>query len=189
MSESVSITPTIGPARSIASDALFTLLVRAIGIGLLFASTTATAVILGSEQYGQFSSALSLALLYATAAPLGTDRVLVRRLSIGGQDTAAAEVALTHRCSLLPAACISLSSLISAVICQLLGYTDWARTLTLAVLMALPLTLTYLRQWAAIPLVGTRSAILPEQFLIPLLSLFLLGLLWLFQLQIGRAHV
>ena len=50
MSESVSITPTIGPARSIASDALFTLLVRAIGIGLLFASTTATAVILGSEQ-------------------------------------------------------------------------------------------------------------------------------------------
>ena len=187
MSESVSITPTIGPARSIASDALFTLLVRAIGIGLLFASTTATAVILGSEQYGQFSSALSLALLYATAAPLGTDRVLVRRLSIGGQDTAAAELALTHRCSLLPAACISLSSLISAVICQLLGYTDWARTLTLAVLMALPLTLTYLRQWAAIPLVGTRSAILPEQFLIPLLSLFLLGLLWLFQLPLAAA--
>jgi O-antigen/teichoic acid export membrane protein len=53
--------------------------------------------------------------------------------------------------------------------------------------MALPLTLTYLRQWAAIPLVGTRSAILPEQFLIPLLSLFLLGLLWLFQLPLAAA--
>ncbi|MFM7924978.1 MAG: hypothetical protein ACKPJJ_32530, partial [Planctomycetaceae bacterium] len=134
--------------------------------------------------YGEFSSALSLALLFATAAPLGTDRVLVRRLSISGHDSAAAEVALTHRCSLWPAVVISGGSLLAALGCISCGYAAWNRTLVLAVLMALPLTLTYLRQWTAIPLVGTRAAILPEQFLIPLLSLLLLGVLWLLNLPL-----
>ncbi|MFM7835484.1 MAG: hypothetical protein ACKPJD_27115, partial [Planctomycetaceae bacterium] len=184
MSESASIPPSSGPARSVTSDALGTMLIRAMGIALLFASTTATAVLLGPTQYGEFSSALSLALLFATAAPLGTDRVLVRRLSISGHDAAAAEVALTHRCSLWPAVVISSGSLLAALGCISCGYAAWNRTLVLAVLMALPLTLTYLRQWTAIPLVGTRAAILPEQFLIPLLSLLLLCVLWLLNLPL-----
>lgn len=184
MSESASIPPSSGPPRSVTSDALGTMLIRAMGIALLFASTTATAVLLGPTQYGEFSSALSLALLFATAAPLGTDRVLVRRLSISGHDSAAAEVALTHRCSLWPAVVISGGSLLAALGCISCGYAGWNRTLVLAVLMALPLTLTYLRQWTAIPLVGTRAAILPEQFLIPLLSLLLLGVLWLLNLPL-----
>lgn len=185
MSESASVPPAPAAARSIASDALGTMVIRAAGIGLLFVSTTATAVLLGPTEYGEFSSALSLALLFATAAPLGTDRVLVRRLSISGREGAGSEVALTHRCSLWPALVIAAGSLLAAVACSVMGYSAWSRTLVLAVLMALPLTLTYLRQWAAIPLVGTRSAILPEQFLIPLLSLLLLGLLWLLGLPLA----
>lgn len=185
MSAAASFPPPTGATRSIASDALGTMVIRAAGIGLLFASTTATAVLLGPTEYGEFSAALSLALLFATAAPLGTDRVLVRRLSISGRDAAGPEVALTHRCSLGPALVIASGSLLTATACSAMGYSAWSRTLVLAVLMALPLTLTYLRQWTAIPLVGTRAAILPEQFLIPLLSLGLLGLLWLWQLPLA----
>ena len=185
MSEAASVPQPSAPARSVTSDALGTMLIRALGIALLFASTTATAVLLGPAEYGEFSAALSLALLFATAAPLGTDRVLVRRLSITGRDTAAAEVALTHRCTLWPAVAICSGSLLAALGCTAFGYTGWSRTLVLAVLMAVPLTLTYLRQWTAIPLVGTRAAILPEQFLIPLLSLLLLGMLWLLELPLA----
>ncbi|MFN5538112.1 MAG: lipopolysaccharide biosynthesis protein [Planctomyces sp.] len=185
MSETASVPPPTGATRSIASDALGTMVIRAAGIALLFASTTATAVLLGPTEYGEFSAALSLALLFATAAPLGTDRVLVRRLSISGREAAGSEVSLTHRCSLWPALVIACGSLLTAAACSAMGYSAWSRTLTLAVLMALPLTLTYLRQWTAIPLVGTRSAILPEQFLIPLLSLLLLGLLWLLRLPLA----
>jgi O-antigen/teichoic acid export membrane protein len=36
-------------------------------------------------------------------------------------------------------------------------------------IMFLPLTVTYLRQWAAIPLIGTRRAVMPEQTILPLM--------------------
>lgn len=137
MSETASVPPPTGATRSIASDALGTMVIRAAGIALLFASTTATAVLLGPTEYGEFSAALSLALLFATAAPLGTDRVLVRRLSIIGREAAGSEVSLTHRCSLWPALVIACGSLLTAAACSAMGYSAWSRTLTLAVLMAL----------------------------------------------------
>ena len=48
------------------TDAFSTLFVRGLGILLMFASTTVTARLLGPEEYGTYTAALSLAMLLAT---------------------------------------------------------------------------------------------------------------------------
>ena len=63
------------------SDALSALLVRAVGIVLVFVSTTMLAGFLGPAEYGTYSAALGLAMLLATLAPLGTDRILSQTLA------------------------------------------------------------------------------------------------------------
>ena len=63
------------------TDAFGTLVVRMIGIALIFVSTTVTARLLGPAEYGTWSAAMALALLLATLAPLGSDRILVQKLS------------------------------------------------------------------------------------------------------------
>ncbi|MEI7700228.1 MAG: lipopolysaccharide biosynthesis protein [Planctomycetia bacterium] len=166
--------------ESIRSAASGTLLIRALGILLLFASTTLTAKLLGPAEYGTYSAGLSLAMLLATLAPLGTDRILIRNLSIRPSlDDAAPEVRLTHRCALLVSGALLAGCLVIALLCHQLRLYPWRETTLLAALMFGPLTLTYLRQWIAIPLIGTRRAVMPEQILIPGCSLILLPGLFL----------
>ncbi len=166
--------------ESIRSAASGTLVIRALGILLLFACTTLTAGLLGPSEYGTYSAGLSLAMLLATLAPLGTDRILVKHLSIQHSMAAAApEVAITHRCTLLVSAVLLAGCLLIATLCHQFGLYQWRETTLLAALMFGPLTLTYLRQWVAIPLIGTRRAVMPEQILIPGCSLLLLPGLFL----------
>ena len=152
------------------SDAFGTLIVRAIGIVLIFVSTTLTARLLGPTEFGTYSAALALALLLATLAPMGTDRILVRNLStVRNHEEAGHETAIAHICTaivamLLLCGCLS-AWLVNALI---LDNQKWAQTALLASILFLPLTVTYLRQWVAIPLIGTRRAVLPEQTILPL---------------------
>ncbi|MFM7056006.1 MAG: lipopolysaccharide biosynthesis protein [Planctomycetota bacterium] len=150
------------------SELVHTLAVRVLGVLLAFVSTTITARVLGPEQFGAWSAGLSLATLLASLAPLGMDRVLVRQLSIISSHTErAAELAIAHRCAVRFGGLLLAVGVLAGIGCRLLGWNDWSRTLLLSSLLLTPLTLTWLRQWAAIPLMGTRLAVLPEQVLIP----------------------
>ncbi len=155
-------------------------MVRVLGLLLMFACTTLTARLLGPSEYGTYSTGLSLAILLATLAPLGTDRVLVKQLSLNQSPEAAVpEIALTHRCTLLVSGVLLGGCLLGAVLFQRVGPHAWSQAVSLAAILLVPLTLTYLRQWVAIPLVGTRRALMPEQILIPGLTLLLLtGMAW-----------
>ncbi len=153
------------------SDAFGTLVVRMVGIALIFGSTTLTARILGPAEYGAYSAAMALALLLATLAPLGSDRILVQSLSTSKSDAEIGrETAITH----LGTACS-----VAVLFCGLIGTwlcctfvivnPNWARTSALAAILFVPLTVIYLRQWLAIPLIGARRAVMPEQTILPLI--------------------
>jgi len=168
---------------AVRSELVWTLAVRVLGVLLAFVSTTVTARVLGPEQFGAWSAGFSLATLLAALAPLGMDRVLVRQLSVlTDAASQAAEVAIAHRRALRFGSLLLTAGIFAGAGCRLLGWQEWSETLLLASLLLTPLTLTWLRQWAAIPLVGTRQAVLPEQVLIPAGSIAMLGLLqWLRQ--------
>lgn len=153
------------------SDAFGTIVVRAIGIVLMFASMTLTARLLGPAEYGTYSAALALALLLATLAPMGTDRILVRNLStVKSAEEAGRETAIAHLCTACCALLLLLGCLSAWLINALfLDNPRWAQTALLASIMFLPLTVTFLRQWVAISLIGTRRAVMPEQTVLPLI--------------------
>ena len=161
---------------SLISDALSALVVRAFGIALMFASMTLTARLLEPTEYGAYTSAMSLAILLATLAPLGIDRILVRNLSMANTlGRSGEETAVTHACTLLVVGLLLACGLLLG--CGLLACggalllptrQPWIETLLLAGILSVPLTLTYLRQWVAVPLVGTGRAMVPEQTLLPL---------------------
>ena len=98
----------------ILSDAIETLVVRVVGIGLMFGMTTLTARLLGADEFGAFTAAWALAILLATLAPIGSDRVLVRNLStVKSPEAAGRDTAAAHICTLV----------ISIVIVAALGLT------------------------------------------------------------------
>ncbi len=155
---------------SLISEALNALVVRAFGIVLMFASMTLTARLLEPSEYGAYTSAMSLAILLATLAPLGTDRILVRNLSIANSlARSGEETAVTHVCTLLV---VGLLLACGVMACGagvfFMNQQPWIEALVLAGILFVPLTLTYLRQWVAVPLVGTGRAMVPEQTLLPL---------------------
>lgn len=159
------------------TEAFGALAVRGLGIVLTFAFTTLMARVLGPAEYGTYITALATATLMATLAPLGTDRILVRKLSVAKNgDQQSDEIALTHVCAGtvvgLVVACMSLLG-ISA--CLLFPESKWGPASLLSCVLFVPLTLTYLRQWAAIPLVGTRAAVIPEQTVLPLITMLIIG--------------
>lgn len=164
---------------AIRRDALSTLLVRVVGIGLMFGSTVLTTRVLGPYEFGIYNAALALAMLLATLAPLGTDRVLVRNLSVRPDlDHVGPEIALSHRCTAVITGLLIPAGLLTALLLTVvLDRPHLGLTAVLAIVMLVPLTVTYLRQWIAIPLIGTRKAVMPEQVLFPLFSSALMGLL------------
>ena len=163
------------------SDAIGALLVRGLGIGLMFASTTIAARTLGAEEYGSFSSALSLAMLLATIAPMGTDRIVSRNLSTTESDAeSAGEIAMTLASTLAGGAMLAIVVL-SAAFCSALfqGAAQWTRMLLFSCVLFVPLSGLYVRQWVSLPLLGTRRSLIPEQTLLPLaFSLSLLYCSW-----------
>ncbi len=167
------------------TDAFGALAVRGFGIVLMFASTTLTARLLGPEEYGTYSAALSLALLMATLAPVGSDRLLVRNLStIKCPQEAGHETAIAHLCTAI-VAILLLAGLLGSWLFNVLlpGNTKWAATALMAAIMFIPLTVIYLRQWAAIPIIGSRRAMMPEQTMLPVTFsvalLLMAGLGWM----------
>lgn len=164
---------------SLLADASTTLVVRAAGIALMFGMTTLTARLLGADEYGTFSAAWALAILLATLVPVGSDRILVRNLStVTSPQQAGPDNALAHLCTALTAGLLFVGGSLLAVLPASAAIdASWRRTLLLALLLFLPIALTYLRQWVAIPLVGTRIAVAPEQIVLPLLFTALLSVL------------
>lgn len=153
------------------TDAFGTLFVRMIGIALIFLSTTLTARILGPAEYGTYSAAMALALLLATLAPLGTDRILVQNLSNTKCPTEIGhETAITHIAAAWSVAILFIGLIAAWLLCaNVLHNENWARASSLAAMLFIPMTAIYLRQWLAIPLIGTRRAVLPEQTLLPVI--------------------
>ena len=151
------------------SDAFGTFAVRIVGIALMFVSTTVTAKILGPAEYGIYSAALALAVLLAALAPLGSDRILVRSLSSTRCPAETArETAIAHLCTAIVATFLVCGALTVWLVCGLvLDNQKWARTTLLATMMFIPLTIIYLRQWLAIPIIGSRRAVVPEQTILP----------------------
>ena len=161
------------------SDALSALLVRAVGIVLVFVSTTMLAGFLGPAEYGTYSAALGLAMVLATLAPLGTDRILSQTLACTirsdssdqperANGESARSIAIAYLCALM-----SIGVLLTLLMVFVLfaGFAQvasaWIVTTLSAAMILVPLTLSYLRQWTAMPIVGTSRAMLAEQTLLP----------------------
>ena len=164
------------------TDAIGALLVRGLGIGLMFVSTTIAARLLGADEFGTFSSALSLAMLLATIAPIGTDRIVARNLSTTESDAESGrEIALTLASTIAGACVLTLIILPVTLLTAFFNQnTEWTRVLLLAGGLFVPLSFIYVRQWVALPLAGTRRALMPEQTLLPLaFGISLLGCSWL----------
>ena len=151
------------------SDAFGTFVVRMVGIALMFVSTTVTARLLGPAEYGTYSAALALAVLLAALSPLGSDRILVRNLSNTRCPIETGhEIAIAHLCTAIVATILLSGSLAACLVSGLvLEHQKWARTTLLAAVMFIPLTVIYLRQWLAIPIIGSRRAVIPEQTILP----------------------
>ncbi|MCA9059373.1 MAG: oligosaccharide flippase family protein, partial [Planctomycetaceae bacterium] len=172
-------------SESLVSDAVQSLLVRITGIGLLFAMTTLSARFLGPDHFGLFNATLSLAALLATLAPLGADRVVVRRLSVI-DDTAERgfETAVTHQIALGLGLVIAIACLTMATLGDVLWIpAHWQTTILLGTVMFVPIMLAYLRQWIAIPLAGSRRAVVPEQMMVPVLFIIVLVAMKLLKLE------
>ena len=152
------------------SDAFGTFVVRMVGIALMFVSTTVTARLLGPAEYGIYSAALALAMLLAALAPLGSDRILIRNLSSTKCLTETGrEIAIAHLCTAIVATLLLSGSLAAWLISSFVfDQQNWARTTWLATVMFIPLTVIYLRQWLAIPIIGSRRAVIPEQTILPI---------------------
>ena len=153
------------------SDAFGTFVVRMVGIALMFVSITVTARLLGPAEYGTYSAALAMALVLAAFAPLGSDRILVRNLSNTKCPLETGrEIAIAHLCTAVVATFL-LSGAIMAWLFNgfVVNNQRWARTTLLASMMFIPLTVIYLRQWLAIPIIGSRRAVIPEQTILPLI--------------------
>ncbi len=161
------------------TDAIGAILVRGLGITLVFASTTFAARVLGSEEYGAFSAAFSLAVLLGTLAPLGSDRIMLRNLSTSDSaNVAGRETAQTHGITAIMAIALFLLSMLAVILGDVAGISDgWQVTIFLSAIMFVPIALTYLRQWVAIPLIGTRKALIPEQTILPLAFMVILFVL------------
>jgi O-antigen/teichoic acid export membrane protein len=161
------------------SDALSALLVRAVGIVLVFVSTTMLARFLGPAEYGTYSAALGLAMLLATLAPLGTDRILSQTLActiksdssdqLGRANVDSAKaIAVAYRCTMMSVGVLLLLLMAFAFFGSFAqASTAWITTALSAAIILVPLTLSYLRQWIAMPVIGTSRAMLAEQTLLP----------------------
>lgn len=162
------------------SDAFGTLVIRVAGIVLMFVSTTVAARLLGPAEYGAYSAALALAVLLASLAPLGSEQLLVRNLSITKDvEEAGREIAIAHVCTIISGLVLIIAALATWSVCSfVLDEPDWARTVLLATMLFVPSTVVLMRQWLAIPVIGSRQAAIPEQTIMPFLltvSLFLMA--------------
>jgi O-antigen/teichoic acid export membrane protein len=154
-------------------------LVRAVGIVLVFVSTTMLARFLGPAEYGTYSAALGLAMLLATMAPLGTDRILSQTLARtikndssnpqgSTTDDSAKAIAVAYRCTIMSIGVLLTVLMAFVLFGTLTGMSSaWNATALSAAVILVPLTLSYLRQWIAMPIVGTSRAMLVEQTLLP----------------------
>ncbi len=161
------------------SDALNALLVRAVGIVLVFVSTTMLARFLGPAEYGTYSAALGLAMLLATLAPLGTDRILSQTLACTDKnassdrlrtepDDSAKAIAVAYRCTIMSIGVLLTLLMTFMLFGSFAGVSsEWMATVLSAATILAPLTLSYLRQWTAMPIIGTSRAMLAEQTLLP----------------------
>ena len=152
---------------------------RMVGVALTFVSTPVIARLLGPLEFGAYTAVVALASLLAALAPLGSERILVRNLSATKcPDDMARETAIAHLCTGIVSAVLVAGLL---AIWGLSGFIwqnpSWARTALLAAVMFVPRTVLSLRQWLAIPIIGSRRAVMPELTILPLL--FTLSLLLL----------
>ena len=179
--------------NSVFDDAFGTLAMRMIGIALTFVSTLVTARLFGPIEFGAYSAALALASLLAALAPLGSDRILVRNLSVTTCPVEIGrETAIAHLCTGLTTVVLVFGLLIVWAASSFVAESPAsARTALLASIMFVPRTLMSLRQWLAIPIIGSRRAVMPELTVLPFmftLSLLLLATIGV-QLTSGIAAI
>jgi O-antigen/teichoic acid export membrane protein len=155
--------------NSIFDDAFGTLVMRVVGIALVFVTTMVTARLFGPAEYGVYSASLGLASLMAAIAPLGSDRILVRNLSITKCSIEMGrETAIAHICTGIITAILVVGLFAGWAVSSFI-YSDpvWARTAALAALMFVPRAFMSLRQWLAIPIIGSQRAVIPELAVLP----------------------
>ena len=167
-------------SRRIGVSSVKGLAVRLAGIGLAFATTLMLAPLLGAERFGAFTAVLTACSLLATVLTAGTDRLAPKTIAAcppDDDDAIAAEISVTHQ--------VALRGMIAGVALLagtwwLLKVTGWfpaAAPVVACAIVVLPITmLLTVRQWTALPLVGTAASIVPEQVLLPCLLLSLISL-------------
>lgn len=170
---------SIARTNSVFSDAFGTLAMRVVGIALTTVSTPVIARLLGPLEFGAYSAALALAALLAALAPLGSDRILVKSVSATKCPVEIArETSIAHLCTGIVTAILLLGLLAVWVFSSFVSDSPgWARTAMLAAVMFAPRTFLSLRQWLAIPVIGSRRAVIPELVVLPFL--FTMSLLFL----------
>jgi O-antigen/teichoic acid export membrane protein len=160
-----------GRAARLSWQSLTGFAVRFCGIGLSYLTLLFLTRHLGTQQYGAFSTVLSLSALLATLMTAGTDRIATRSISSLGKDgrlELIREVVMTHAIALLGIG-LGLGALAAAYVFGgalfNVGSVGLIACLTMAVFPVM--VLVSVRQWIALPLHGAAASILPEQIILP----------------------
>lgn len=154
--------------KLILRDAFTAMIVRICGAGLVLLVSLLASRWLGPAEFGRYTSTIAIGVFVATMSPLGTDKVLVRILSTDSDDALICRsLAKTHACAFIVCAGLFVLTWLSGLISFSHHSGTLAEALGMSTLVMMPLTVSLLRQWAAIPLIGTRNAIFPEQIIVP----------------------
>lgn len=148
------------------------LVVRVCGLALLYLSSVVAAKILGAEQFGIYSTVLSLSPICAVIVVGGADTFATKAIAITAEvpEKIAAEVAVTHAVGLLGIA-VGLIAVGGIVMVGMsLGAPENLCKVLIYCMTLFPLTaLILLRQYMSLPIIGVAGAMFPEQIILPTL--------------------
>lgn len=143
---------------------LWTLTVRFAGIGLLYVVSIVLAKKLGVEGYGQFTATLSIVTIAATFSSLGLPTLATREIS--------REFTFERQAQFISSVLAgALLGLLPVLFLLSLGVGQGPEYLFEALVIFPVISLVYLRQGVALPMLGASRAIVTEQVVLP--SLFL----------------
>ncbi|HMK35636.1 MAG TPA: oligosaccharide flippase family protein [Desulfomonilaceae bacterium] len=165
-------------AFQITSQTATAFLVRLFGLGLMYLCTVVAANCLGAEQFGVFSSVVSLSPIWAVIAAGGVDFFATKSIAtISDRHSIeiAREVALSHAVAMVGilAGLVTISLLV--VLAVDWGVAEVKYTVLIQCMFIFPLILLMnMRQYVALALTNASNSMLPAQIVLPTVFLAVL---------------
>ena len=156
--------------EGITSESVKGLVVRVCGLGLMYLSTVLAANYLGAEQFGIFSSVLSLSPIWAIVAVGGVGLFATKSIAtIPREDRGetAREVAIAYAAGSVGLILVLILVALLWLLFTELGTEQKGKVLVYSMAIFPVMLIMSLRQNIALPIMGAASAMFPEQIVLP----------------------